>query len=289
MIKQSFIDKSETALSVRKQCEILGLNRNKVYSQEKELSQSEIEIMNKIDEIYTQFPFYGYRRIWKNLLENEVMVGRDRTLKYMQIMGLCAIYPKKTTIRNKKHKVYPYLLKTLDINRPNQVWATDITYIKMERGFCYLTAIIDWYSRKILSYKLSNCLSTDFCIEALEEALLKYPKPEIFNTDQGCQFTSEEFTKLLLQNEVKISMDSKGRATDNAVIERFWRNIKYENIYLNKYQTIKEVKEGTRNYIEFYNQRRLHSSLDYKTPHSVYFNSSVKVEENQCLNFSLSF
>lgn len=289
MIKQSFIDKSDSELSVRKQCEILGLNRNKVYSQEKELSQSEIEIMNKIDEIYTMFPFYGYRRIWKNLLEKNIFIGRDRTLKYMRLMGICAIYPKKTTFRNKDHKVYPYLLKNLDINRPDQVWATDITYIKMERGFCYLVAIIDWYSRKILSYKLSNCLSTDFCIEALEEALLKYPKPGIFNTDQGCQFTSEEFTKILLQNEIKISMDSKGRATDNAVIERFWRNVKYENIYLNKYQTIQEVKVGIRNYIEFYNQRRLHSSLDYKTPHSVYFNSSVKVEENQCLNFSLSF
>lgn len=287
MTKQSFIDKSGSELSVRTQCEILGLTRNKIYYQEKVLSQNDIEIMNKIDEIYTQFPFYGYRRVWKSLLEENVIVGRDRTLRYMRLMDICAIYPKKTTFRNNEHKVYPYLLKNLSVTRPNQVWATDITYIKMERGFCYLIAIIDWYSRKILSWRLSNSLQLDFCIEALEEALLKYTNPEIFNTDQGCQFTSEEFTKILLANEIKISMDSQGRATDNAIIERFWRNIKYENIHLNKYQTIKEVKEGIKNYIEFYNRRRLHSSLDYETPNSVYFNGSKT--KNESLNFSLSF
>ncbi len=286
MTKQSFIDKTNSELSIRTQCAILDLNRNNIYYEKKELSQSEIEILHKIDEIYTQFPFYGYRRIWQNLLVDGVIVGRDRTLKYMRLMGITAIYPKKTTIRNKDHKIYPYLLKGLNINRPNQVWATDITYIKMDRGFCYLTAIIDWYSRKILSYKLSNCLATDFCIEALEEALLKHPKPEIFNTDQGCQFTSEEFTQTLLTRDIKVSMDSVGRATDNAIIERFWRNIKYENIYLNKYQTIQEVKEGIKNYIEFYNQKRLHSSLDYKTPESVYFKS---LEVKQSVNFSFSF
>ena len=258
-------------LSIRKQTSLLEINRSKIYYKKQEISFSKLSTMNQIDLIYTEYPIYGYRRIWQELLRRGVWIGRDRVLKYMQYMGIRGIFPgKKTSILNKKHKKYPYLLRDLEIKMPNQVWSMDITYIRVESGFCYLAAIIDWNSRYILSFKFSNTLSTDFCIEALEEALTEYPNPEIFNTDQGVQFTSEAFTKILLDKNIQISMDGKGRALDNIAIERFWRSLKYEDVYVNRYPSIKEAKEGIAKYIDFYNNTRLHSSLGYGTPLEAY-------------------
>jgi len=247
------------------------MNRSSFYYDAVGYSPETIELFNQIDKIYTELPYYGHRKVWHALLDRGFNIGRDRTLKYMQEMGIKPIYPKQnTSIPNKEHKVYPYLLRGLDINRPDQVWATDITYIRMEKGFCYLVAIIDWHSRYILSYRISTMLDTSFCIEALQEALDKYPAPEIFNTDQGCQFTSKDFTDMLKANDIQISMDGKGRAIDNIVIERFWRNIKYEDIYVREYPSLQELKRGVFNYMETYNHVRIHQSLDYQTPASVY-------------------
>jgi len=227
--------------------------------------------MNKIDKIFTESPELGYRRIYLKLLKDGLIIGRDRTLKFMRNMGICAIYPKKkTTRRNKEHKVYPYLLRGLKIARPNQVWAADITYIKMNRGFCYLIVIMDIFSRKILSYKLSNSLDSQFCIDALQETLAKYPAPEIFNTDQGCQFTSENFTKILNDKNIKISMNSKGRALDNIFVERFFRTLKYENIYIYNYESMQQLKDGLIYFFYEYNCIREHTSLANLCPEQVY-------------------
>ena len=196
------------------------------------------------------------------------------------MLGLKTIYrAPKTTTRDYSHKIYPYVLRELEINKVNQVWSTDITYIPTGKGFIYLTAIIDWYSKKILSYRVSNSMDKSFCMEVLNEALSLYPKPEIFNTDQGSQYTSIEFTNILKQNQIKISMDGKGRATDNIAIERFWRSIKYEELYINEYKNVKEIKKAIAEYMEFYNKRRLHSTLDYDTPDKVYYQGLTKQQE----------
>ena len=260
-------------LSIVEQCRLLGLNRGSVYYEPKvAFSEDELKILNKMDEIFTEKPFYGYRRIYLDLLSQDLAVGRDRVLKYMRVLGLETFYPKKrkTTIPAKGHKIYPYLLKNMAIDHPNQVWAIDITYIRLARGFCYFVGIIDWYSRRILSWRVSNSLEVMFCLDALQEALDKFGIPEIFNSDQGSQFTSQEFTALLIKHGVQISMDSKGRAIDNVIIERFFRSLKYENIYLRDYEGIPELKEGVFNYINFYNYKRPHFSLGNKTPSEVY-------------------
>lgn len=270
--------RSEDDLSVAEQCRMLNMPRSNHYYKPVSYSKEELRIFNEIDRIYTEFAYYGYRKIWKALLRRGFDIGRDRTLKYMQVMGIEAFYPKhkpNTSAPNKYHKKYPYLLKNLLICRPNQVWATDITYIRMAQGFCYLVAVLDWYSRKVLSYRVSTVMDTSFCIEALEEALAKYPKPEIFNTDQGSQFTSAEFTDVLIRNNIQISMDSKGRAIDNIIVERFWRSIKYENIYLTEYLSILALKHGIAKYIDTYNHKRLHEALDYNTPVEVYYGKEV--------------
>ena len=265
------IERGSKDLSLRKQCQILGLCRQNLYYQARVKVEDQI-LMNKIDEIFTKHPAYGYRNLWQNLLSEGFQVGRDKVLRLLRVMGIKAVFPgKRTTVKNFQHKIYPYLLRNVKITECNQVWSTDITYIQMARGFCYLTAFIDWHSRMILSHRVSNSMSVDFCIESLEEALSKYPKPEIFNTDQGSQFTSKEFTEILLEKGVRISMDGRGRATDNAIIERFWRSIKYEDIFLKKYESIKEVKDGVKQYIDFYNQERLHSAIEYQTPRNLYF------------------
>ena len=270
-IKMDLIERGSKDLSLRKQCQILGLCRQNLYYQARVKVEDQI-LMNKIDEIFTKHPAYGYRNLWQNLLSEGFQVGRDKVLRLMRVMGIKAVFPgKRTTVKNFQHKIYPYLLRNVKITECNQVWSTDITYIQMARGFCYLTAVIDWHSRMILSHRVSNSMSVDFCIESLEEALSKYPKPEIFNTDQGSQFTSKEFTEILLEKGVRISMDGRGRATDNAIIERFWRSIKYEDIFLKKYESIKEVKDGVKQYIDFYNQERLHSAIEYQTPRNLYF------------------
>ena len=227
--------------------------------------------MKIIDQEYLKYPFYGSRQMKRHLARMGYSISRHRVRRLMRKMGITAIYQKpKTTNKNAAHKVYPYLLRGLNINRPNQVWCTDITYIPLKKGFLYLVAIKDWYSRKVLSWRLSNTMDTSFCISALEEALARHGIPEIFNTDQGVQFTSEAFTKILLGKNIQISMDGKGRALDNIAIERFWRSLKYEDVYVNRYPSIKEAKEGIAKYIDFYNNTRLHSSLGYGTPLEAY-------------------
>ena len=271
--KSQIIDKNEKNLSVREQCDFLELSRSSLYYKPvPEFSKEELNILNIMDEIFTETPFYGHRRMWKTLNNLGYSIGRDKVNRFMKVLGLEVFYPKpKTTISNKEHKMYPYLLKECLIDSPNTVWSTDITYIRMVRGFCYLVAVIDWYSRFVLSYRISNTLDVDFCIECLEEALHKHSKPIIFNSDQGSQFTSNAFTNILESHFIKISMDSVGRAIDNVIIERFWRSIKYENIYLSNYESIQEVKIGVKDYIHFYNYKRLHQSLKYITPSEFYF------------------
>lgn len=267
MIEQEYSD-----LSVVKQCEILGLARSSLYYQASQYTPEEIGILNAMDEIFTECPFYGHRKVYHELKRRGHQAGRDRILRYMHALGMEPFYPKtkRTTIPNKEHKIYPYLLRDLDIIRPNQVWATDITYIRLKGGFCYLVIIMDWHSRMVLAWRLSNSLGAAFCLEAIDEALADYPVCDIFNSDQGSQFTSEDFTGRLLEKNVLISMDSKGRALDNIIPERFFRSLKYEDVYLHNYSFMQEAKEGIGRYISFYNAKRIHESLDYRTPLEIY-------------------
>jgi len=229
--------------------------------------------MNRIDEIFTEHPFLGSRKIREELIREGWSVGRDIVSSLMKEMRLIAIYPKpRLSRKHPEHKIYPYLLRGMDIIRPNQVWSTDITYIRVSRGFFYLVAVIDWFSRYVLSWRLSNSLEVTFCLEALGEALEK-GTPEIFNTDQGSQFTSDDFTGILLKKKIDISMDGRGRALDNIFVERLWRSVKYEEVYIRDYQSGKETKEGLTRYFTYYNQKRLHQSLAYKTPYEVHYNS----------------
>lgn len=230
-----------------------------------------LQLMDEIDRIYTKTPFYGSRRITACLKKVGHSVNRKRIQRLMRLMGLEAIFPKgNLSKRNHAHKIYPYLLNDFQISRPNLVWSTDITYIRIGGGFVYLTAVIDWYSRYVLSWNMSNSLQSDFCITAMEEAL-QQSVPEIVNTDQGVQFTSKNFIDLLKENNIKISMDSKGRALDNIFVERLWRSLKYEEVYLKNYQKVPEAKKSFKNYFNFYNHERPHQSLAYKTPGDVHY------------------
>lgn len=277
--------KTNKDLSMVEQCGLMNLNRSTLYYEPVPYSEEELKLFNEIDLIYTDMPYYGHRKIWQELRRRSLPIGRDRTLKYMRIMGLEPFYPRqRTSIPDKQHKVYPYLLKNLLIYHPNQVWAADITYIRLAKGFCYLIAIIDWNSRHILSYRISTTLDVSFCVAALQEALAKYPAPGIFNTDQGSQFTSADFTEILLARQIKISMDSKGRALDNIIIERFFRSLKHEDIYLKEYLSIPELKIGVAQYMFKYNHVRLHEALDYRTPAEIYFE---RKEVRQAEDFGL--
>ena len=231
--------------------------------------------MNLLDEQYMRTPFWGVRNMTTFIKESGYKtVGRDHVRTLLRQMGLEAIFPKPNLSKpNKAHEVYPYLLKDVDIIRPNQVWSADITYIRLAHGFAYLVAIIDWYSRAVLSWRLSNTLDSGFCVEALQEALTKYGKPGIFNSDQGCQFTSQDFISILSAARISISMDGRGRCMDNIFVERLWRSVKYEDIYLRGYQTIPEAREGLTRYFEFYNHKRYHQSLDNKKPTRYFFSS----------------
>ena len=274
--RRKMINSQDSYFSVTEQCTLLSINRSSYYYQPKGLSTEDLEIMNVIDETYTAHPYYGSRRMSKYLQAKGYDVGRKALRRYYSIMGLAAVYPKMNlSKRNQAHKVYPYLLNGLEITRPNHVWSTDITYIRMFQGFVYLVAIIDWYSRYILSWRVSISLEGEFCVAALEEAMEKYGKPEIFNTDQGVQFTSENFTNTLKQAGVQISMDGKGRALDNIFIERFWRSLKQEKIYLIILNTVQEAKNAINNYMSFYNTERMHQSLEYSTPEAVYFKTKI--------------
>jgi putative transposase len=259
-------------LSIKRQCALLKLPRSTAYYQPVELSEADHALMLRIDELHLQYPFAGSRMLRGLLKQTGYTVGRRHVRTLMRKMGIDALYRKpNTSRRHESNQVYPYLLRDLPIVRPNQVWAADITYIPMRRGFAYLIAVLDWYSRRVLSWRLSNTLTTDFCIEALEEAMKCFGQPEIFNTDQGSQFTSVEFTGVLQANGIRISMDGKGCWRDNVFVERLWRTIKYEQVYLHAYGSMDDAKTHLKEYLEFYNSVRPHQSLDERTPDAVYF------------------
>jgi putative transposase len=257
--------------SVRRQCELFGVNRSSVYYVPVEPRAEELELMRRIDELHLEFPFYGSRPIARELRAKGYRANRKRVQRLMRLMGLESVAPKPNTSRpNEEHPVYPYLLRGLTIDRPNQVWAADITYIPLARGFAYLVAIMDWHSRRVLSWRLSNTLDSSFCVEALQEALRRFGRPVIFNSDQGSQFTSSDFTSILLGAGVKISMDGKGRCIDNVFVERLWRSLKYEDIYLKAYTNLVEARGGIDRYFHFYNNRRRHQALGHQTPAAFY-------------------
>jgi putative transposase len=244
------------------------------------VNQQDIAIMNLIDEIYTKLPFYGSRRVRKELkIYHQIYVCREKVQRLMRLMGLEAIYPKqRTSFFNQENKIYPYLLRGLTIDRPNQVWSTDITYVRLEKGWAYLIAIMDWFSRLVIDWQLSENLEIDFCLETLNRALNKNT-PEIFNSDQDARFTSPQFTGILAEKQVKISMDSRGRYLDNIFNERLWRTVKYENIFLKHYRNIEEAREGLTEYFDFYDNKRFHSSLNDLTPAQVYFGSRSEASQ----------
>jgi putative transposase len=261
----------QDGLSLRRQCEILGLSRSGLYYEPVGTSAEELSLMRRIDEIHLQWPFYGSRKLCEALRHEGVQVNRKHMQRLMRLMGLESVAPKPSTSEpSPEHPVYPYLLRNLLVFRPNQVWAADITYIPMARGFAYLVAIIDWYSRRVLAWRLSNTLETSFCIDALKDALSRFPKPEIFNTDQGSQFTAEAFTKVLRGAGVTISMDGRGRCIDNVFVERVWRSLKYEEVFLHAYDDLDEARAGISRYFEFYNTVRPHQALGYRTPDAFY-------------------
>ena len=269
------IDKTEK-ISVSKQCEALLLKRNFLYYSPKGENQNNLEMMRLLDKQYFETPFYGCRKMTVWLQNKGYKVNRKKVKRLMNLIDWRTIYREpKTTICNPEHKKYPYLLKDLKITHPNQVWATDITYIPMNKGFMYLMAIIDLHSRCVVKWDISNTMTADWCAKNLQEAIDEFGCPEIFNTDQGSQYTSDIHTKVLKDNNIKISMDGKGRAIDNIFIERLWRSVKYENVYLQVYANGVELDEGLEKYFEFYNNERFHQSLDYKTPSSVYHLKSV--------------
>ena len=264
-------------LSIIRQCKLLDLPRSTFYHVPTPVSEADLELMKLIDRCHMKLPFYGSRRMVDWLGDEGHLVNRKRVQRLMRTMGIVAVYPKKNLSRaNQAHRVYPYLLRNLNIDRPNQVWATDITYLPMARGFVYLVAVIDWYSRRVLSWRLSNTLDSQFCVDALEDAIATYGTPEIFNTDQGSQFTSEEFTGVLKREEIQISMDGKGRWLDNVFVERLWRSVKYEEVYLKAYDNVGHAKQSLDTYFKFYNERRRHQSLDRQTPDSVYYQTATR-------------
>ncbi len=274
--RRAAVDCQHPLLSVVRQCKLLDISRSGLYYQPVEVSEEELTLMKLIDRQYLATPFYGARRMAVWLMNQGYTVNRKRVRRLMQVMGLKAIYRRPRTSKPAPgNKIYPYLLSGMEITRPNQVWAADITYIPMARGFLYLVAIIDWYSRYVLSWRLSNTMDAGFCAEALEEALRK-GRPDIFNTDQGAQFTGEAFTGLLQQHGVRISMDGKGHYSDNLFIERLWRTVKYEEVYLKAYQDGRHARAGISNYFRFYNTERPHQALDYRTPAEVF--TSIPVE-----------
>jgi putative transposase len=265
------IDRDST-LSILRQCELLSLCRSSLYYRPQPISEADLLLMRRIDELHLAHPFLGARRLARMLQRAGVDVGRRHVGTLMRLMGIEAIYRKqRTSLPDKGHRIYPYLLRDVVIERPNQVWATDVTYLPLATGCAYLVAILDLYSRKVLAFRVSNTLATDFCIEALDEALHRYGTPEIFNTDQGSQFTDGAFTAVLDTKGVRISMDGKGRWIDNVFVERLWRSVKYESIYLHAYETPREVNVALARYFDFYNAYRPHQSLDYRTPDEMYF------------------
>ncbi len=275
------VDPANRNLSIVRQCRLLKISRSGWYYNPKEENPFNLSLMRVIDEQFLATPYYGSRQMTRHLRRLGYRVSRKRIRRLMRLMGLEAIYQSpKTSLPHPEHKVYPYLLRGVDINHSNQVWCSDITYIPIKRGFLYLVAIMDWYSRKVLSWRLSNTLDTQFCVDALKEAMSLYGKPIIFNTDQGSQFTSFLFTNTLKDHEVKISMDGKGRWMDNIFIERLWRSLKYECVYLHNFENGRQAKATIGNWINHYNRGRPHSTFDGKTPHEVYIQNNLSEELN---------
>ena len=265
------IDRARVDLSVRRQCELLRVSRSGLYYEPEPTSPEQLALMRRIDELHLKYPFFGSRKLSDALRKEGRDANRKRIQRLMRLMDLEAIAPKpKTSEPHPEHVVFPYLLRGLTISRVNQVWATDITYIPMKTGFVYLVAIMDWYSRRVLSWRLSNTLDSSFCVDALEEALAHFGQPEIFNTDQGAQFTADVFTKTLRDRAVAISMDGKGRCLDNVFVERLWRSLKYEEVYLHAYASVREARDGIGRYLAFYNDERAHQALGYQTPAAFY-------------------
>ena len=265
------IDRSHK-LSLTQQAALLGISRGSVYYQPVPVSAEDLALMRRMDELHLEFPFAGARMLRDLLAAEGSKVGRRRIAMLMQRMGIEAIYRRPSTTKPVPgRRIYPYLLRGLTIDRPNHVWATDITYIPMARGFVYLAAVMDWFARRILAWQLSNTMDASFCINAVEEALAKYGCPQVFNTDQGSQFTSADFTGVLSRNDIAISMDGKGAWRDNVFVERFWRTIKYEEVYLHAYDSIGEARQAIGRYLDFYNARRPHAALDRRTPDQAYY------------------
>ena len=265
------IDRSDK-LPVTRQCQILALSRSSAYYARKPVPEADLALMRRIDELHLDFPFAGSRMLRDLLRLEGHTAGRKRIARLMRLMGIEALYRKKNTSRRHPgHAVFPYLLRGLAITRPNQVWAMDITYLPMKRGFVYLVVVLDWATRRILSFRLSNTLTADFCVEAVEEAIARHGIPEIFNTDQGSQFTSNEFVTCLQRYGIRLSMDGKGCWRDNVFVERLWKTIKYEEVYLHAYDSVTEARQALSRYITFYNSRRPHSALDGQAPDTVYF------------------
>jgi putative transposase len=259
-------------LSVSKQAELVGIARSTVYYLPRPVSAEDLALMRQIDELHTEFPFAGSRMLRHLLAAKGSKVGRRHVRRLMQRMGIEALYRRpRTTKPAPGHKIFPYLLRGVEITRPNQVWAMDITYVPMAKGFVYLAVVLDWFSRRVLSWRLSITMEATFCVEALKGALARYGKPEIFNTDQGSQFTCEAFTGVLATNDIRISMDGKGAWRDNVFVERLWRTIKYEEVYLHAYESVGAARDGIGRYLDLYNRRRPHSALDGKTPDQAYY------------------
>lgn len=273
-------------MSITKQTELLGMSRSSFYY-EPAVNEADIAAMKKIDEIFTKCPFYGSRRIRNDLKRvYGVVLGRDHVRRLMNVMGLEAVYPKikRTSVRNPDHKIYPYLLRHIGATRPNHIWGSDITYIRLAHGFCYLYAIIDWWSRYVVGWSLSPTLESGFCVETMKSAIERHGVLEISNTDQGCQFTDKDFIEVLAGNGVKISMDGRGRCMDNIFTERLWRTVKYEEVYLKSYENIEEAKINLASYFKFYNNERSHQSLGYETPETVYENEKRLAPEEKSRN-----
>ena len=261
-------------LPVVRQAKALNISRGCVYYQPRPVSAQDLALQRRIDALHLEHPFAGARMLRDMLLREGVLIGRRHAATLMKRMGIEAIYRRPNTSKAAKgHRIYPYLLRGVNVLRVNQAWATDITYIPMARGFVYLVAIVDWFSRCVLAHRLSITMEADFCVEALEEALIKHGKPEIFNTDQGSQFTGDAFTSVLIKNGIAISMDGKGSWRDNVFVERLWRSVKYEEVYLRAYESVSDARASIGRYLDFYNTKRPHSSLDRQTPNEVYFNA----------------
>jgi putative transposase len=264
------VERSHPEISVRRQCELLGVNRSGLYYEAASETEKNLALMRLLDEQYTRTPFYGSRRMREWLATKGQAVNRKRVSRLMALMGIEAVYPKpKLSQPGEGHRIYPYLLRGTKVERINQVWSTDITYIRMAQGFVYLVAVMDWFSRFVLSWSLSLTMEVDFCIEALQRALRR-GRPEIFNSDQGSQFTSEKFSGELEAKDIAISMDGRGRCMDNIFVERLWRSLKYEEVYLKDYESVTEARAGIERYFRFYNEERLHQSLEYRTPAAIY-------------------